>query len=173
MSDLSRLEFEALRATIRERGTLRLCAILAGLAVWAALAAAVSITELKGAASLIPLVVLSAAYETSFFVQTGVERVGRYVQVFFEEREKLNGWETTAMEFAARFRGGPDPLFTTLFHLANVMDFAALISWGSPGWTGLSLAAHAVMAYRIVTTKRIASTQRAVDLERFRLLRNR
>ena len=172
MSDLKRSEFEALRATIRERGMLRLCAILAGIGVWAALVIALSITDLTGAATLVPLVVLLAAYEASFFIHTGVERVGRYLQVFFEEREERHGWETTAMEFGARFRGGPDPLFTTLFHLANLVDFTALVAW-SPLWTALSFAAHAAMAYRIVRTKSFASQQRAVDLERFRSLLNR
>ena len=35
------------------------------------------------------------------------------------------------------------------------------------------LAAHGIFAYRIVTARKLASGQRAIDLERFRALSNR
>src|SRR5687768_11340035 len=91
-------EFEALRATIRERGTVRLCAVLLGLGLWAALLVAVRVSRLDGFVTLTPLLVLAAAFEVSFFVHTGVERVGRYLQVFYEEAAGSRGWETIAME---------------------------------------------------------------------------
>ena len=47
-------EFEALRATIRERGTVRMCAVLGGLALWGALLVAVLAARLDSFVTLGP-----------------------------------------------------------------------------------------------------------------------
>jgi hypothetical protein len=168
-------EYQALRATIRERGTLRVCAILAGVVAWGALAVAVSLWNLRAGAFLIPLVVLAASYEVNFFLHTGVERIGRYVQVFHEEASHAIGWETTAMNYGTKFAGGPDPLFTTLFQIANALNFMSSLHTvdRSSAWTMAAVLAHATLAYRIVSTKRAAGAQRANDLERYRNLAQR
>jgi hypothetical protein len=173
MSDLRQSEYEALRATIRERGTLRLGAVLAGLAVWGALAIALLITELQGGATLIPFMVLAATFEINFFVHTGIERIGRYLQVFYEEASSSTGWETAAMTFGTKFPGaGLDPLFVAIFSISGAVNFLSSLATATrrPGWIALSLIAHFVFAYRIVTARKIASTQRALDLERYRNL---
>jgi hypothetical protein len=77
MPDLRELEYTALRDTIRERGSLRMCAILIALLAWGALAIGLLAAQLTAAATMVPVVVLASGFEVSFFVHTGVERVGR------------------------------------------------------------------------------------------------
>src|SRR5689334_22610803 len=91
-------EYRALRATIRERGTLRHLTTVITFFVWAAtmLWAALSL----GAPTfvLVPLLVLAAGFEIGFSLHVGVERIGRYLQVRYErESATLVCWETTAM----------------------------------------------------------------------------
>ena len=172
MSDATRDEYRALRDTIRERGTARMCAVLIGLAVWGILTIALSIAGLRGGATLVPLVILAATFELNFFIHTGVERIGRYIQVFYEERHGVPGWETTAMNYGATFRAGLDPLFGAVFAMAAALDFVSAfsISPARLGWAAISLAAHLAFAYRIVSARTIAASQRAIDLDRFRSL---
>ena len=173
MTDLRQSEYEALRATIRERGTMRLCIVLGGLATWGALAVVLLITELSGAVTLLPFLVLAATLEINFFVHTGVERIGRYIQVFYEETNGSRGWETTAMNFGSKYPGtGLDPLFVTIFSASAAVNFLSALATATrrPGWIVLSLAAHLVFAYRIVTARRLAAAQRALDLDRYRAL---
>src|SRR6476661_6178043 len=91
-------EYRALRDTIRERGTARHWVVIAGLAIWAALALASSVIALP-ALTLIPLLVLAASFEVIFTLHTGVERVGRYIQVFYEEAGDPAAWEQVAMAY--------------------------------------------------------------------------
>ena len=169
MTDINQAEYQALRNTIRDRGTARVCAVLAGVVAWAALAVAVLATELKGAIMLVPLVVLVATFEINFFIHTGVERIGRYLQVFYEEQGGAIGWETTAMNVGAKFPSGLDPLFAAIFASAAALNFlSALAGAQRPRWMALSLLAHLGFAYRIVVARKLAGAQRALDLDRFR-----
>ena len=171
MIDLRQSEYEALRATIRERGTMRLWAILAGFSIWGALAISVLITDLQGSITLVPLILLAATFEVNFFVHTGVERIGRYIQVFHEEASGAPGWETAAMNYGSAFPArGLDPLFVSLFSISAAVNFLSALaaSIGHPVWIAFSVIAHGIFAYRIVTARKIASAQRAVDLDRFR-----
>ncbi|HET9469101.1 MAG TPA: hypothetical protein VFO48_11840 [Vicinamibacterales bacterium] len=172
MTDTTQAEYQALRDTIRERGTARLCAVLVGLAAWGALAIAMLITELQGGITLVPFVVLLATFEINFFIHTGVERIGRYLQVFYEERNAAIGWETTAMSYGAKFPGGLDPLFSAIFALAAALNFLSSLAVAErrPGWIALSLVAHIAFAYRIVAARKLSAAQRALDLDRFRSL---
>jgi hypothetical protein len=173
MSDFQQPEYVALRATIRERGTARLCAVLAGLAAWGALAVALLITELAGGITLVPFLVLAATFEINFVMHTGVERIGRYLQVFHEEPAGQPGWETTAMAYGARFPGGGlDPLFSVVFGAAAAVNFLSSLAVAAPrpAWIGISLVAHLVFAYRIVRARKHSAGQRALDLDRFRSL---
>jgi hypothetical protein len=169
MSDMSQAEYVALRDTIRERGSVRLCAVLSGFIAWAAFAIAVLIAELDGGATLLPFLVLAGTFEINFFIHTGVERIGRYIQVFYEERAGAVGWETTAMHYGATFRSGLDPLFSILFAVAATLNFfTAPFVGGRSGWIAFSLVSHLAFGYRIVAAKKRAASQRALDLERFR-----
>jgi hypothetical protein len=173
MPDLSELEYQALRAVIGERGTLRMGAVLIGLVAWGALVLVLLLSDLAGGATLVPLIVLAATFEISFFIHLGVERVGRYVQVFHEEAKTVIGWETVAMNYGRTFPGGLDPLFTALFACAAIVDFvsAFALTTRRPGWLVISFIAHSVFAWRLVAARRASASQRALDLERFRALR--
>ena len=170
MTETKQAEYQALRATIRERGTARLWAVLMGLASWGALAVAVLITELQGGITLVPFVVLLATFEINFFIHTAVERIGRYLQVFYEECDAAIGWETTAMSYGVKFPGGLDPLFSLIFALAAALNFLSSLAVPErrPGWIALSLIVHIAFAYRIVFARKLSAAQRALDLERFR-----
>jgi hypothetical protein len=166
------VEYQSLRDTIGRRGSARMFAILGGLAAWGALAIAVLVSNLDGVATFVPLLVLAGTFEISFFVHTGIERVGRYLQVFHEEPAGWSGWETAAMHYGAKFPSGLDPLFSTLFGAAAALNLLGSIGSGHrrPEWIALSLAAHLAFAFRIVSARRRARSQRALDLDRFRNL---
>ena len=173
MQDLNGTEYKALRATIRERGTVRLCSILIGLVAWAALALGLLAADVAGAATMVPYIVLAGSFEISFFIHTGVERVGRYIQVFYEEADNAAGWETMAMKYGRSFPGGLDPLFVTLFACAAIVNFMSVFALTTrrPGWMVISFLAHLAFGWRMVTARRLAASQRATDLDRFRQLK--
>lgn len=172
MTEPNPAEYDALRDTIRERGTARLCAVLIGTAAWAALAIALLRAERAGAIALMPFIVLVITFEINFFIHTGVERIGRYLQVFYEERAGAIGWESIAMSYGAKFPSGLDPLFSVVFASATALNFFSSVASAQrrPGWIALSFVAHLAFAYRIVTAKKLAGAQRALDLDRFRSL---
>jgi len=164
-------EYQALRDTIRERGTARLCAVLGGLIAWGALVIALLIAGLEATTTLVPLLILAGTFEINFFMHTGVERIGRYLQVFFEERADALGWETTAMNYGTKFPSGLDPLFAIVFAAATSLNFfTSLVAERRPGLIAISLGAHIAFGYRIVSAKQRAASQRALDLDRFRNL---
>ena len=146
---------------------------MVGLAVWGGLLTALLIAGGPGPALLVPFIILVATFEINFFVHTGVERIGRYIQVFYEERNDSRAWETTAMNYGARFpAGGLDPLFSMLFFAATLLNFIGFLTTAParPGWMAVSLLAHLAFNYRIARARRAASAQRTLDLERFRNL---
>ena len=155
-----------------ERGTIRIYVVLLGLVGWGALAIVSIPIHRPGAGLLVPLVILAATFELNFFVHTGVERIGRYIQVFYEEASGSHGWETTAMRYGAKFPAPPlaDPLFIVVFSTAAAVNFFSAFAspQPQPGWIGLSLILHSLFAYRIVAARRAAASQRTLDLDRFR-----
>jgi len=172
-TDLHQAEYQALRATIRERGTARVCALLAGFIAWGALATVVLVSRSPARLTLVPLLVLVVTYEINFFIHTAVERVGRYIQVRFEEMGGIAGWETSAMNFGSKFPSGIDPLFGMLFFACatvNLLTPLATTARGSVIWIVIAVASHLAFGYRIVTTRKRAAAQRGLDLERFRHL---
>src|SRR5262245_28415723 len=95
-------EYRALRATIRERGTARVYLVVGGLGAWAALVIATASLASLPVATLLPLLFLAGVFEAIFALHTGVERIGRYLQVFYEEPPE-RGWEHVAMAFGRAF----------------------------------------------------------------------
>ena len=169
-------EYGALRATIRERGTARLWFVLVGFLAWAAIHVASSVLVAPLISWLVPLLVLAVTFEIVMSLHTGVERVGRYLQVFFEEdvvQGPRGGWEQQVMEYGARFPGsGSDPLFGAYFIAAAILNFVAglldgleVIEYVAPGIIHLLFVVH------VIAARRRAGRQRALDLERFRQLR--
>jgi hypothetical protein len=177
------VEYTELRATIRERGTARVCIFAAGLAAWGALAVATAALAATPLATLLPLLVLAGVFEAVFALHVGVERVGRYLQVFYETADAATqpatavarSWEHAAMRFG-RPRGAvaADPLFTIVFALAAVFNVApALILDPTRAEQVFVGGAHALFAVRLVAARAGARTQRAIDLARFGELRER
>ena len=170
--DLSSAEYEALRATIRERGTRRITLFWTTLAAWAVVFA---MGMARGGGPLVALgalLLLAAGFEAVYSLHVGVERVGRYLQVFYEEADQLPAWERTAMAYGREPAGdGIDPLFSTLFVAGLVLNLVPVVLTGRPIFIVAALAAHAGVGWRIARARRYAASQRARDLERFRKLK--
>jgi hypothetical protein len=177
------VEYTELRATIRERGTARICIFAAGLAAWGALTVATAALASTPLATLLPLLVLAAVFEAVFALHIGVERVGRYLQVFYETSEAgpdpptpvTRSWEHAAMRFD-RPRGAvaADALFTIVFVLAAAFNLApALILDPTRPEAVFVGGAHALFVVRLIAARAGARSQRAVDLARFRELKER
>ena len=163
-------EYRALRDTIRERGTARVWIFVIGFGIWGGLVmATVSIAALPEA-TLLPLLALAAVFEAVFALHPGVERVGRYIQVFYEgeSNDSLN-WEQTAMAFGRAFPSANiDPLFARFFWIATVFNFIPALVAGAVRieWTWIGLA-HILFLIRVVIAERHAAHQRATDLDHF------
>lgn len=164
-------EYEALRATIRERGTARVVLLPVVFIGWAGVAVATAAIITVALSTLIPLLVLAAGFETIFALHVHIERIGRYLQEFHETPG--DGWEHIAMSFGRRFPGsGPDPLFTRLFIFATSVNFfpAAL---GGENWEVAVVAiCHLALIYRMRRAQSFAVRQRSDDLARFEALRH-
>ncbi len=171
-------EYRALRDTIRERGTARVWVFLAGLVAWGALTIATAALASLPVATFLPLLVLAAAFEGVFSLHVGVERIGRYVQVFLEDAEDPGdniGWEHVLMEAGPPLRGtSVDPLFTVHFLIATLLNFVpVLLAEPVPLEVSVVGSAHVLVAARMLFARRAASRQRAADLARFLELRAR
>ncbi len=163
-------EYQALRATIRERGTARMVLLPLCLALWAGVAIATTAVVALPIAALGPLLVLAAGFESIYALHLNVERIGRYLQVFHEPD---GGWEHVAMMFGQRYRGGgPDALFGTVFLIAIALNYL-LVALGAttPELVVLGIL-HLLVALRIGTARRYAAKQRRVDLERFHAIKS-
>lgn len=178
MTDRDLEEYSALRATIRERGTARVWIVVVGLTGWAALSLAAAVTGVAPALTLVPLVLLAATFEAVFSLHIGVERIGRYLQVFHEGRPEdapapghaaRTGWEGIAMTFGPPLRGTrTDPLFTVCFAIAAVLNFTPTLLAGPVPVEAIVIgAAHLVFIARLAVARRASTTQRAADLARF------
>lgn len=169
-------EYRALRATIRERGTARHWILIVGMLGWAALSIALGALSVVPVDVFIPLLVLVATFEVVFALHTGVERVGRYLQVHYEADPTTAGWEHAAMEFGRTYGGGAtmDALFSPLFWVATLLNvLPATAAEPVPMEWFVIGAVHLLVAWRVWSAKRQAATQRALDLERFVALKER
>jgi hypothetical protein len=182
-------EYNALRATIRERGTARVCVFGAGIAVWAAITVATAALASTPLATLLPLLVLASVFEAVYALHVGVERIGRYLQVFHEtdragradrsggaggpggsgESGTAAGWEHAAMAFG-RPKGAAsvDPLFVIVFLLAGLFNIApALVLQPARAELVFVGGAHVLFALRLIVARSAAAKQRTIDLARF------
>ncbi|PWT81435.1 MAG: hypothetical protein C5B57_10460 [Blastocatellia bacterium] len=170
-------EYRALRATIRERGSVRIYLFVAVLAAWAAATIATTTLVTLPVATLLPLLLLAGGFEAIFQLHTGVERIGRYLQVFYgdvDDSVPVREWERTAMDYGRSFPGGSDSLFTLFFFFATVINFVpVMLAVPEPQPIELVVAGgvHALFAGRLVIARRYSGRQRALDLERFHQMR--
>jgi hypothetical protein len=141
---------------------------------WAALACQLLFVSDVPLASLFSLAVLVAGFEAIHALHVSVERIGRYVQVYYESSEDGPRWETTAMKVGPALPGGGiDPLFTVVFVCATMIN---LIPALLPSPTRLQLAVmgllHAAFLVRLVRARGAAARQRAVELESYRAIKS-
>jgi hypothetical protein len=173
-------EYIALRATIRERGTARVCVFAGGIAAWTAATIATAALASTPVATLLPLLLLAATFEAVFALHVGVERIGRYLQVYYETdaddsggTDRSGGWEHAAMAFGRPAGAATtDALFTVMFLIATLFNAApALIAAPAPVELIFVGGAHALFALRLITARQAAGKQRAIDLARFQQLK--
>src|SRR5690349_19434634 len=163
-------EYAALRATIRDRGNIRLLLLPVVFGIWGAVAIGTTAAIQLPIAAILPLLVLAAGFEAIYALHINVERIGRYLQVFHEPD---GGWEHVAMEFGRRFPGrGPDALFSALFLVATALNYLPVALGGTIPELVAAGALHLLLAVHIGTARSRASRQRTQDLERFQTLRN-
>jgi hypothetical protein len=171
-------EYRALRDTIRVRGTTRICLFLAGIAAWAATTIATAALSATPVATLLPLLVLASTFEAIFALHVGVERIGRYIQVFYEsttdEQESARRWEHAAMAFGRPSGAASlDALFSVPFLLAALFNLAP-VTLQNPVQAELIFVggAHALFVLRVVAARQAAGKQRGIDLARFQQLKD-
>jgi hypothetical protein len=179
MKDYAEREFSVLRDTIRARGTLRPVVLVSGISAWAAILVAVLAWLPNPVASAIPLVVLLATLEGLRSLHLGVERIGRYIQVFFEADPSggaptaAPAWEHAAMHFGPSLPGaGGHAYFLPVFFIAIVVNYLAVLL---PGPLAVELATltvpHVAFIVWLIYCDRGMRKQRRVELTRFRELR--
>lgn len=166
-------EYTELRSTIRERSTTRIWVFVAGTACWAALNVATAVLLSTPLDTLLPLLMLTATFEAVFAIHVGVERIGRYLQVFHEAPEERASWETVAMSFGAPAAGtATDPLFVVTFGVAAVLNFLPILLVAPQPVELFAIGAlHALFIARLIRARAAAGRQRAGDLARFQQMK--
>jgi len=159
-------EYRALRETISHRGTAKVWIFVAGMIGWAALTMATAALAMLPVATFLPLLILAVTFEAVFSLHVGIERIGRYLQVFHED---ATGWEHAAMAFGRPFKGtGTDPIFVVHFLIATLLNIVpALLAEPVPLELVVVGAAHVLFVVRVMLAWRSAGRQRAADLRRF------
>lgn len=170
---LTESEFQNLRQTITLRGTARMALLPFTMLGWALVAVLLLLFGDLPAAVIFPLAVLVGGYEAIHALHVGAERIGRYLQVYFEDASDAPRWETTAMAVGPALPGGGiDPLFSVVFISATL---ANLIPAFTPEPTRPELAIllplHLAFVVRIVRARGAAARQRAVELESYRAIK--
>ena len=167
-------EYLVLRQTIAQRGALRPVLVLFGITIWAALLIAVLALLPYPVAAAIPLLVLLVTFEVIRPLHFGAERIGRYLQVFYEEDGAANrsfsdtpSWERVAMSFGKVPGVGGHPLFVPIFFLATAINYLAVLL---PRAVAIEMSVmalpHLAFVAWLVTSDRAMRTQRTVELAR-------
>lgn len=175
-------EYHVLRDTIATRGSLRPVLALIGLVAWAMILTAVLVWLPYPVAAVIPLLVLLVTFEVIRPLHFGAERIGRYLQVFYEEAGQPErglsdtpSWERVAMRLSAVPGTGGHPLFVPVFFLATIINMLPVLL-AQPLATPIELAAlgvpHVAFVLWLFSADRAMRSQRAAELEQFRRLRD-
>jgi hypothetical protein len=167
-------EYRALRATIAQRGTARVCVFAGGLIGWGAVAVATAAWSPIPLSTVVPLAMLGAVFEAVYALHIGVERIGRYLQVFHEDPAEKARWEAVAMRFGPPAAGtSVDPLFTLWFSIATVANFVPVVLAGpTPVELSTLGALHLGVLARYTIAHRAAARQRKADLATFQRLKS-
>ena len=176
-----RSEYLVLRETIAKRGTIRPILVLCGMSIWGALLVAVLALLPFPVAAAIPLLVLLVTFEIIRPLHFGAERIGRYLQVFYEEAGEQDrllsdtpSWERVAMSFGAVPGVGGHPLFVPLFLMATAVNYLAVLL-PRPVAVEMSVMAipHFAFIAWLVRADRAMRNQRTIELVRMRELASR
>jgi hypothetical protein len=172
---LSDAEYAVLRQTIASRGTTRMVLLPATLIAWASLTLISLLFNAAPVASLLTLAVLVGGFEAIHALHVGVERIGRYLQVYYEGSTEMPRWETTAMAVGPTLPGGGiDPLFSFVFVGAAVLNVIPPLALQPTRLElGTVVLLHAGLIGRVIRARGAAARQRAVELESYRALRMR
>lgn len=173
-----RSEYLILRKAIARRGTLRPVLVLCGIGCWAAILTAVLVLLPYPVASAISLLVLAATFEVIRPLHFGAERIGRYIQVFYEEAGEPGralsdtpSWERVAMSFGAVPGVGGHPLFVPVFFLATAINYLAVMI---PDPVAVEMAVmavpHVAFIAWLIAADRAMKRQREIELGRMRQL---
>jgi hypothetical protein len=165
-------EFRVLRETIAVRGTVRMVLVPVALFCWALLAGGLVVFSEWPIAAVLSLGVLAGGFEAVHALHVGVERIGRYIQVYYEGDLAGARWETTAMRAGPGLPGsGVDPLFTLLFVAASLANLVVVfIPPPSPAEAAVPITLHVAFIIRVVRARLAAARQRTRDLETFQRL---
>lgn len=171
-------EYLVLRKAIAQRGALRPILALCGIGLWALAFIAVLALLPYPVASAIPLLVLAVTFESIRPLHFGAERIGRYLQVFYEEAGQpdrplsdVPSWERVAMSFGHVPGVGGHPLFVPVFFLATVANYVAVIIPSPvPIEWGVMAVPHLAFLGWLVAAHRAMKTQRPIELSRMRSL---
>ena len=171
-------EYLVLRKTIAHRGALRPILALSGIGLWAAALIAVLALLPYPVAAAIPLLVLAGTFEIIRPLHFGAERIGRYLQVFYEEAGEPGrplgdtpSWERVAMSLGAVPGVGGHPLFVPIFFMATAINYlAVLLPVPVASEMGVMAIPHAGFIAWLLVADRAMRRQRAIELQRFREL---
>jgi hypothetical protein len=123
----------------------------------------------------VSLAVLIGGFEAVHALHVGAERIGRYLQVYYEALPSGPRWETAVMTVGPALPGGGiDPLFSVVFTgVAMINMVPALLPPVTRMELGVVGVLHAGFIFRIVRARLAASKQRAVELESFKAMQSR
>ena len=152
--------------------------MLCGITIWAVLLIAVLALLPYPFFAALPLLALLVTFEVIRPLHFGAERIGRYVQVFYEEAGEPDralsdtpSWERIAMRFGTVPGVGGHPLFVPAFLLATAMNYLAVLLQ-DPVAVELSVMAipHLGFIAWLVVADRAMRKQRVIELARLREL---
>jgi hypothetical protein len=165
-------EYRALRATIRERGSLRVLVTAITFLSWAAFLLVAFSLFVVPYIALVPLAALWAGFEVAYAIHIGVERIGRYLELRYET---VTGdgprWEHLAARPPGP-SGGVHALFLPVFMVAIVIGLltAALMAAGpAAAENGATIellvvaVLHGAVLARMLAAARFAASQRDRD----------
>jgi hypothetical protein len=149
---------------------------------WAAIALVVLMFSEAPLAVLFPLAGLVGGFEAIHALHVGVERIGRYLQVYYEHPVAGPRWETTVIAVGPALPGGGiDPLFSLVFACAAFLNIvpalgilvirgATVLSAPTRTELGVVGVLHLAFVIRVARARGAAARQRAVELESFRAI---
>jgi hypothetical protein len=168
-------EFTVLRQTIALRGTVRMMLVPLICLGWAVLTLLLLLYAGPPMGSLVSLAVVVGGFEAVHALHVGAERIGRYVQVYYETLADGPRWETAVTTVGPALPGGGiDPLFAVVFVAITLINaLVALVPFPTRLELGVIALLHIGFVFRIVRARRAATRQRAVELESFKAMQSR